>query len=72
MIGTQEIAILVTTLIPLIAVYLLVRFFVQWRQRSTAPPTHTAAEIERLFALKEKGAITQQEYDDRKSQLLHQ
>ena len=73
MIGTQEIVILMTLGIPLIAVYLLVRFFVQQRQQNrNAAATHTAAEIEKLFAFKEKVVITQQEFDNRKSLLLHQ
>lgn len=73
MIGTQEIVVLLTLVIPVVGIYLLVRFFKNWRQQTgKATVTHTAAEIEKLFALKEKGVITQQEFDNRKSLLLHQ
>jgi hypothetical protein len=72
-IGTQEIMLLLMLAIPIAGIFLLVRFFKNWRRQTRKASTiHTAAEIEKLFALKEKGVITQQEFDSRKSLLLHQ
>ena len=71
--GTQEIIILLIIAIPCIVVFLVLRFIRNLVKRNRkAAGIQIAGEIEKLFALKEKGIITQQEFDNRKSVLLHQ
>ena len=71
-IGTQEIMILLTALIPIFLIYLVVRFIVKRISRiiSVRANIGIAAEIEKLSNLKDKGVITGEDYDDRKSRLL--
>lgn len=76
LLGTQEIILIIILIITVVLIYLVYRvyrFFKNLvRQNRRAASNSIAAEIDSLFVLKEKCAITQQEYDTRKSQLLHQ
>ncbi len=73
MIGTQEIIILLTLGLPVIIIYFLVRFFkAQQKRINNTTGMNVTIEIEKLFALKEKGAITEQEFESRKLKLLNQ
>jgi hypothetical protein len=67
--GTQEIIILLSAGIPLFLIIWFARMLKR-KQLSSTAGINPANEIEKLFSLKEKGAITQQEFDDRKSKLL--
>ena len=73
LLGTQELFVLIYLFIPIAIIYLVFRFFRKLqRQNSQSTRNAVAAEINRLFLLKEKGVLTQQEFDTQKSKLPDQ
>jgi|GEM_PF-2655675 len=70
--GEQELIVILLYLgIPVFLIVLAVRLFkkIVLQNRASAI-TQTAVEIEKLFGLLQKGAITQQEFDSRKTLVL--
>jgi uncharacterized membrane protein len=57
--------------IPVVIIVWIIRVFTRRNKNiNRMAGFHTATEIEKLFTLKEKGAITEKEFNDRKSKLL--
>ncbi|MDQ2753346.1 MAG: SHOCT domain-containing protein [Bacteroidota bacterium] len=57
--------------IPIILIFILVRYLNARRNSGRKSfDSSTAEELERLHLLKEKGIITQQEFENKKAQIL--
>ena len=71
--GFQELLLLFIVIgVPLILIFILVKYL-NGRNNSKNKTLNTSAadEVEGLYSLKEKGIITQKEFDNKKAQLLN-
>ncbi len=70
--GFQELLLMFIVIgIPIILIFLLIKYLSgRSNSRNKSFTNSTAEELEKLHSLKEKGVITQEEFENKKTQLL--